>query len=100
PQLGMVFFEKVVKPMIGRGAPDAQRIDEALANFRRYGAVLNRRLDGSEYVVGHALTLADLTLASSMMYAQQTEVPLGDFPHVQAWFSHISALDAWKKSAP
>ena len=100
PQLGMVFFEKVVKPMIGRGAPDAQRIDEALTNFRRYGAVLNRRLDGNEFVVGRALTLADLTLASSLMYAAQTQVPLGDFPHIQAWFSRISALDAWKKSAP
>lgn len=46
------------------------------------------------------LTLADLTLASSLMYAQQTQVPLGEHPHIQAWFSRISALDGWKKSAP
>ena len=67
-------------------------------NFRRFAAVLDKRLDGKRYVVGESLTLADLTLASSLMYAKQTEVPLGEFPHIQAWFSRISEMDAWKKT--
>jgi glutathione S-transferase len=51
------------------GEPDPQKIEEALASFRRFGAVLDQRLEGKQYVVGDALTLADLTLASSLMYA-------------------------------
>lgn len=63
-------------------------------------AVLNKRLENKKYVVGDALTIADLTLASSLMYAKQTEVPLGEFPNVQAWFSRISEMDAWRATNP
>ena len=80
------------------GEPDAGKIQEALTNFRRFAGVLNQRLQGKSFVVGSALTLADLTLAASLMYAPQTEVPLGEFPNVQAWFSRITALDGWKKT--
>ena len=83
--------------MMGMGEPDEAKIKEALGNFRRFAAVLNARLQGKNYVVGNALTLADLTLASSLMYARQAEIPLSEFPNVDVWFSRISALEAWKK---
>ena len=100
PQLGTLFFEKLLKPMFGAGEPDARRIEDALAGFRRFAAVLDRHLEGKEHVVGAALTLADLTLASSLMYAERTEVPLSEFPGIQAWFSRIAAMDAWASTAP
>jgi glutathione S-transferase len=100
PQLGTLTFEKIIKPMIGIGEPDPHKIDDAITGFRRFGAVLDKRLDRKEYVVGKALTIADLTLASSLMYAQQTDVPLGDFPNIQSWFSRIRDMNAWKKTNP
>lgn len=100
PQLGTLTFEKVIKPLLGASAPNKAKIDEAVAAFRRFAAVLDQRLQGKAYVVGNTLTLADLTLASSLMYAQQTDAPLGDFPNVQSWFSRLSDLDAWRKTAP
>jgi glutathione S-transferase len=100
PQLGMLMFQKVLKPMFGLGEPDAGRIEEALTNFRRFAAVLDRRLDGRQYVVGDALTLADLTLAPSLMYAKQTQAPLAEFPNIQGWFSRISDMDAWTRTNP
>ena len=98
PQVGTIAFEKVFKPMMGLGDPDNGKIQEALGNFRRFGAVLNKRLDGRKYLVGNTLTIADLTIASSLMYAKQAEVPLADFPHVENWFARISELDGWKKT--
>jgi glutathione S-transferase len=100
PQLGTLAFQRVLKAAFGMGPPDAAKIDEALANFRRFAAVLNQQLDGRRYVVGDAMTLADLTLASSLMYAKQADAPLHEFPHVQAWFSRMSELDAWKRTTP
>jgi glutathione S-transferase len=100
PQLGTLTFEKIIKPMFGMGEPDPNKIEEAMTNFRRFGSVLNQRLAGERYVVGSALTIADLTLACSLMYAKQTDAPLGDFPNVQSWFSRISDLDAWQKTKP
>ena len=97
PHLGTIAFEKLFKGMMGLGEPDAAKINDALTNFRRFAAVLNGRLEGRQYVVGNALTIADLTLASSLMYASQVEIPVADFPNVQAWLSRISELPAWKK---
>jgi glutathione S-transferase len=99
PQLGTLGFEKVFKAMMGLGEPDVGKIQEALSNFRRFAAVLNKRLEGKQYIVGSALTVADLTIASSLMYAKQAEVPLAEFPNVQAWFSRITGLEGWKKTS-
>jgi glutathione S-transferase len=100
PQLGTLTFQRVLKPMMGIGQPDAGKVEEALAAFRRYAAVLNERLVGKQYIVGDSMTLADLTLAPSLMYAKQAEVPLAEFPNLQAWFSRISDTEAWKKTNP
>jgi glutathione S-transferase len=100
PQLGTLAFQKVLKPRMGMGGPDAAKVEEALSNFRRFAAVLERRLDGRQYVVGGGLTLADLTLACSLMYAGQTAVPLAEFPNIEAWFSRIGDMDAWRKTNP
>lgn len=99
PQLAALAFEKVIKGMLGLGEPDNGKVQEALTNFRRYAAVLDQRLRGKSYVVGNTLTVADLTLASSLMYAPQTEAPLAEFPNLQSWFSRITELDGWKKTA-
>jgi glutathione S-transferase len=98
--LGSLTFEKIVKPMMRLGEPRQDKIDEAFMNLRRFGAVLDERLRGENYVVGNTLTLADLTIASSLMYAKQTDAPLGDFSNMQSWYARISNMDAWKKTDP
>ena len=86
--------------MFGMGDPDASKVEEALTNFRRFAAVLNGHLEGRKYIVGDALTLADLTLASSLMYAERSEAPLAEFPRMGAWFRQITELDAWERTNP
>jgi len=100
PQMGVLGFEKMFRAMMGLGELDMSKISDALANFRRFAVVLNKCLEGKVYIVGSALTLADLTIASSLTYAQQTEVPLAEFPNVKAWFSRITELDAWANTSP
>jgi glutathione S-transferase len=100
PQLGTLTFERIIKPMLGLGEPRQDKIDEASTNLRRFGAVLDARLANREYVVGNALTIADLTIACSLMYAKRTDAPLEAFPHLQSWFSRISDMAAWKMTSP
>jgi glutathione S-transferase len=99
PHMGTMGFEKVFKPMMGLGEPDAGKIKEALGNFRRFAAVLDKRLAGKPYLVGSTLTVADLTVASSLMYAKQIEAPVSEFPNVEAWFARVSALEGWTKTS-
>ena len=100
PQIGTLAFQRVLKPRFGMGAPDGAKVEEALAGFRRYAAVLDRWLDGRRYVIGESLTLADLTLASSLMYARAADVPLAELANVEAWFARMCELDAWKQTSP
>jgi glutathione S-transferase len=100
PQVGTLAFQRVLKRMFGMGEPDAAKVDEALVNFRRFAGVLDKHLEGRRYIVGSSLTLADLTLASSLMYAQQADVPLAEFPNIQALCSRIGDMDAWKATNP
>jgi glutathione S-transferase len=100
PQLGTLAFQRILKQAFGMGPPDAAKVDEALGNFRRFAAVLNKQLEGKQYVVGETLTVADLTLASSLMYAKQADVPLNEFANIEAWFSRMSEMEAWKRTTP
>jgi glutathione S-transferase len=99
PVMASIAFEKLLKSMFGMGDPDLAKIEEGLKSFRKWGAVLNARLEGRTYIVGDSLTVADLTLAASMMNAHRAEVPVAEFANVEAWFQRIAALDAWKASA-
>ena len=100
PAVGTVFFEKVLKRLFGRGEPDPARIAEGLANHRRFMAVLDGQLSNRNYVVGDGLTLADLTLATSLMYEKTLELPIAEFPNVRDWFARVTALEAWAKTDP
>jgi glutathione S-transferase len=100
PQVGTLTFQRVMKQRFGMGAPDAAKVDEALAGFRRFGAVLDSHLAGKRWVVGDAMTLADLTIAPSLAYAARADVPVAEFPHLQAWLSRLCELDAWKRTTP
>ena len=82
----------------GRPPPPPQRRCADHPDYRL--AVLDERLRGKDFLVGKALTIADLSIASSLMYAKQTDAPLGSFSSVQSWFSRISDLDAWKNTDP
>src|SRR5580704_2245129 len=51
PQMGTLGFEKAFKAMMGLGDPDQGKIQEALTSFRRFAAVLDKRLQGRQYIV-------------------------------------------------
>jgi glutathione S-transferase len=57
-------------------------------------------LGGRTWLVGRTLTVADFTLASSLMHTHATGVKLDSFANVKAWFEHISELDAWQATEP
>ena len=45
-------------------------------------------------------TLADFSVAAPLFYAKEAELPLAPYPHVQDWFGRVSALPAWRETAP
>lgn len=93
-------FERVVKPALQLGEPDAQVIDQALLTFHREAELLNHHLSQHDYLVNEQLTLADFSVASELTYAVVAELPLERYPAIQAWLVRLNALPAWQQTVP
>ena len=50
--------------------------------------------------LGREVTLADLSVAAPLFYAQQADFPMGLYKNTQAWFGRVSALPCWAQTAP
>ena len=96
---GMVFFQKLLKPLLGQ-EPDEARVTEAVAKVRRHAQALDDHLKGREWLVGDAMTLADLAVAANLTYAEATDLPMDEFPNVQRWYAAIEELPAWQTTHP
>lgn len=93
-------FERFVKSFFNMGPPDAAVVAKATEGFHREAAVLERHLASRSYLVGDGPTLADFTIAASLVYAAQAEFPVADYPHLRAWSARILSLPAWRDTAP
>ncbi len=58
--------------------------------------VLNTHLDGRDWIVGDALTNADLSCCGYLYYPEPFGFDRTDWPNIDRWLGNISALPGWK----
>jgi glutathione S-transferase len=97
---GVPFFQRVLRPMLGLGDADEQRVTEALGSFRRLAGVLDGALAGRRFLVGDGLTLADIAVAGNFSYAGPAGLPVAEFANVTRWLGELDRIPAWRDSAP
>lgn len=73
-------------------------VAEALQAIHRYTAVLNEHLSTRQFMVGDALTLADIDLAAPLSHIPRTQAPFLEYPHVAAWYARVNRIAAWQQS--
>jgi glutathione S-transferase len=95
-----VIAERLVKRILNLGPPDAAVVAKALEAFDREAAALDGHLAAHRYLVGDEPTLADFAVAAPLFHAKPAALPLATFVHVQEWFGRVSALPAWRETAP
>ena len=100
PALSTIAFEKLLKAMMGLGAPSESVVAEATGRFESNAKIIDAHLTGRDWLVGKTLTLADLTLASSLTYAHACGLSLDPLPNLKAWFGRIRELEAWRATEP
>ena len=93
-------FQRLIKPMLGRGKPDPERCEEAETNFKRFGAVLDGALAGKRFLVNNQLTIADFCVASALTYTEQAQLPVAGLANVKRWFSALDEQPGWRASNP
>jgi glutathione S-transferase len=98
PACGTLVFERFVKKFFGQGDPDPGEVARGEEGFRRYAEVLNGHLARREWLVGSAVTLADISVGSWLVYAQN--YPVAPYGAVLRWYERLAALPAWRRSLP
>lgn len=96
--ISILSFENIWKGMIGMGDPDPATVARAEGELRQLGAVLDGHLAQRDWLVGDALSLADIGVAAPLMYLDRARLPLGNFPHLMRWFDRLRQLDLWKNT--
>lgn len=79
---------------------DAGKRDAAIARLRELLCILDRALEGREWLVADRLTVADFAVAGDFSHAVNAGFPLEDFPAVASWLARIEALPAWAETSP
>jgi glutathione S-transferase len=97
---GTLYFENIIKPKFGIGAPDAALIKEADGYFRTAARVLDKHLSDSRFLVGNAPSVADFAVAVALPYAEQAELPLESFPSIRRWHGELNELAGWRNPFP
>lgn len=91
-------WENIFKPMMGAGEPDVELLARSEESLRALFTILERALGGgaSDPEIGGQLpTLADYSVAATLMYAEPARLPIEGFNAIARWRAQIAMLPSW-----
>jgi glutathione S-transferase len=97
---GALYFESIIKPVLGLGGPDPSKVAEKQGLFRKSARVLDQQLKGRKWLLGDGLSVADFSVAIALPYAKNAAMPLDEFPEMQRWHDQLNAIEAWRNPFP
>ena len=100
PALRPFLYENMVQPLIHKRAPNQQVLRTAVAEFQPRARVLEDQVSSQPFVLGQKLTLVDFSLGAYLAYSELAQIPLTEWPSLQAWYARLAALPAWQKAMP
>jgi len=77
---------------------DPQRQAEAAGNLDGYWSIVDRALDGRDYLNGDRLSIADIPLGCLMWRWQNLQIPRARFGRLEAWHERLKARPAFQKN--
>jgi glutathione S-transferase len=98
PACAIFMFERVVKPLFGRGEASESEIKRGEELMARLCPVLDAALQKSRYVAGDSLTVADISLGAAFVSADQAKMPIENYRGIQRWRTDLAALPGWVKA--
>ena len=73
---------------------DADKVKEQVDALQRPLRVINDALGESEYLLGGEFSVADLNVASVMMWVVNAQIDSSAFPNLERWYEHCHGRDA------
>jgi glutathione S-transferase len=91
-------WEIVAKEKFGFGEPNMAAAEEAMKTINEQLPALEKQLAAHPYIAGSDLTVADLYAFAYTENAEQSKVPLNDYPNFNKWYQKIKGLDSIKRA--
>jgi len=95
-----LIFQRLVKKILNLGPPDDAILAKGTEAFNREAQLLDAHLSKRSYLVGNGVTLADFAVAAPLFYTKEAELPVASYSRLRDWFARVSALPAWRDTAP
>ena len=96
PMMGQaMYFQRIAAK---QGHEDPFAIKRYVEESRRLLEVLNTRLEGRDYLVGDAFSIADITTYPWARAYYWAKVNVEGLPHLQSWFNRIDQRDATQRA--
>lgn len=93
-----LFNERVAKTVMGV-PKDESLITFAEGNIRAGAKVLDKHLEGRKFMVGDALTLADIDIAAPFSQADRSKLPFKEHSNLIAWHDNLlQSFPAWAQT--
>ena len=77
---------------------DPEKASRNLGVLKKPFAVLDRALTGRDYLLDQGFTVADLNVASVLVWCKPARIDLHDFPRLDAWLQRCLARPARSKA--
>lgn len=87
----------ISRHLFGDESVDLEAASDALHPL---AAVLDAHLAGRDWLVGEAMTTADISVAAILAYKGACHYPLEQYANIARWHAGIEALDGWPSTAP
>ncbi|HXE71330.1 MAG TPA: glutathione S-transferase family protein [Candidatus Nitrosotenuis sp.] len=100
PAYGHMTFERLAPRLIPGYAVDEAAQARAQALIDRFAPVLDRHLEGRRWVLGEQLSLADFSLASTLVHRALAGISLEAYPNIAAWVQRVEELPAYRRAMP
>ncbi|MBT2119028.1 glutathione transferase GstA [Dyella sp. LX-66] len=84
-------LHKMFSPWLFHPEYGEQAAEVARGKIAKRLELVERQLDGRDYLLGQAFTVADAYLFAIVSWAKLCKVPLDAFPHLQAWLERVAA---------
>ncbi len=98
-RIGLPIGRLVGARLAPQGARDAKLVARETASLARSMPVLERATNGRDFLVGEALTLADVAVLPVLaIMAQRAGVDLSPYPAVRAYAERLGARPAWHRA--
>lgn len=98
--LGVLSFEFVAKPSFMGMAPDTGAVSWSTRELARFAPVLDRALEGRDYLVGDGVTLADYSMIHLEGFKDAVPFDWTPYANLNAYFRRVAAIPHWANTAP